>query len=204
MKSIIIAVALVAMSSSLRAQPVLVLPPAPGAVEAARHQQRTGRNLIIAAAVLQGVGGLLAGLSPLHPADRPTDWNAVLALDGVAAICGFTSLILIPIGIADWTRGARKERIALIGDAIEPSRAARYERAGVAMLYTAGVLGVASLSLGMLSFYHVDGTVESSSVTFAAGALLTSIGAPLAIAGHRHAHAPVQLQLGLGAVRGTF
>ncbi len=51
----------------------------------------------------------------------------------------------------------------------------------MALLYTAGVLGVASTVLGVLDFYHAgDGMTAAASTTFAAGAA------------------------GLASVRGTF
>jgi len=76
-----------------------------------------GRNLIIAAAILQGVGLSLSGI-----ADTGVFGNGggAIGVFGAATIMGFTSLTLIPAGIVYWVRGARHERVALIGTSIAP------------------------------------------------------------------------------------
>jgi hypothetical protein len=188
---------LVLASLPARAQSTLPLVPGVEELSKARHDEAVGRNLVIAGAILQGVGLGLAGISGTGAFGNR---DGLIAVDGVATILGFTSLALIPAGIVYWTRGARHEQLALLGTPIAPDHAARYERAGTVMLYVAGAFGAASTVLAVASLYQVRGTWESSTATFVGGAALTAIGAPLAIAGHRHAH----VELGLGSVRGSF
>jgi hypothetical protein len=198
MKSIALVLALLAALPA-RAESTIHLVAGDEELTHARQEQVRGRNLIIAAAVMQGVGLGLAGISGTGVFGNR---EGLIAVDGVAAILGFTSFALIPAGIVYWVRGARHERLSLTGAAIAPERAARYERAGTVMLFVAGGLGLVSFASGMLALVNVPGSWELSSATFAGGGLLTAIGAPLAVAGHHHAH--VTVQLGLGSVRGTF
>jgi hypothetical protein len=199
MKSIVLTLALLAALPA-RAEPTLRLIPDAEELTHARHEQDVGRNLIIAGAVMQGVGLGLVGISGTGAFGNR---DGLIAVDGVATILGFTSLFLIPAGIVYWTRGARHERLSLIGTTIAPDRAAKYERAGTVMLYVAGALGTASTVMAIFDMYGArNGVTESTIATFVGGAALTAVGAPLAIAGHRHAH--VNLQLGVGSVRGTF
>jgi hypothetical protein len=114
---------------------------------------------------------------------------------------GVTSLALIPAGIVYWVRGARHEQLALTGTMIAPARAARYERAGTVLLYLAAACGTAATALAVADVYRFgNGFTDSTIATFTTGAALTAIGAPLAIAGHRHAH----VQLGIGSLSGSF
>ena len=197
MKSIILSLVVIAALPA-RAQPTLRLLPGVEELTSARHQQAVGRNLIIATAVLQGVGLGLAGITGTGAFGNR---DGAITAYGFAAIMGFTSLALLPAGIVYWVRGARHERLALIGTTIAPDRAAQYERAGTVLLYLAGAFGTAATVLAVADMYRVgNGVTESTIATFTAGSALTAIGAPLAIAGHRHAH----VQLGIGSVRGSF
>jgi len=195
---------LVILPSTLHAEPTLVLTPSASAeLSEARRQQILGRNLVIAGAALQLAGGLMIAVAAAttQPNSGRAGSDAFLGVDGAAAIMGFTSLFLFPAGITYWIRGARHENLALIGTTIAPDRARKYERVGTALLYSAAVLGVASTVLAVLDSYGDRfGVQESLIATFTSGAVLTAVGAPLAIAGHRHAH----VQLGLGGLRGTF
>jgi len=197
MKSIILSL-VVLLALPARAQPTLRLIPGVEELTAARHQQAVGRNLIIAAAALDVVG-LAIGGAITFGAFGETDR---LITAGVFTLSmGVTSLALIPAGIVYWVRGARNERLALTGTTIAPDRAAQYERAGTVLLYLAAAFGTAATALAVADVYRFDSGVTNSTIaTFTAGSALTAIGAPLLIAGHRHAH----VQLGLASVRGSF
>ncbi|MGZ3429939.1 MAG: hypothetical protein ACXVCV_24985 [Polyangia bacterium] len=101
---------LLTLTSTVRAQPVLTLLPSPQELEQARHRQQVGRNLIIAAAALQGLAGLVVGVSFAGGYGDIGHGDKLIAVDGAATVIGFTSLVLIPIGITCWARGARRER----------------------------------------------------------------------------------------------
>ena len=106
MKSIVLSLVVV-VSLSARAQPTLTLVPTVEELTAARHQQVIGRNLIIAAAVMQGIGLSLSGISDTGVFGNR---DGFIGVNGAVAIMGLTSLALIPAGIVYWARGARHER----------------------------------------------------------------------------------------------
>lgn len=197
MKSIVLLLVVIAALPA-RAESTIALVPNVEELTHARQEQVRGRNLIIASAALQGVGAILIGSTGSGSYGNGIN---MLAVDFVGTVLGFTSLALIPAGIVYWTRGARHERLELIGTTIAPARAAKYERAGTIMLYVAGALGTASTVLSVFDMYGArNGVTESNIATCVGGAALTAVGLPLTIAGHRHAH----VQLGAGSVGGTF
>jgi hypothetical protein len=87
------------------------LPLVPSQVElrrAAHHQIVVGRSVFIAGTVVQA-----AGLALLFSAFDPSlnKSSDLIGREGGALILGTVSLVLIPVGVAVWAKGNKRERL---------------------------------------------------------------------------------------------